>query len=114
MEYFLPNDQFIHKSGMLDLKERQYKISGTKWEIHQNDVDDWPSIPHAHNKENNSEVINLYTGEVFNRNVNNYRESKPIYKLSNKQMKYFYNLITQPDDEIAKQLLNNKDKCIYL
>lgn len=36
------------------------------WVLHKNDVDPWPSECHAHNYQS-SEVIDLETGEVFNR-----------------------------------------------
>ena len=111
-EYFLPDEKYIIENGLIRYKERTYKMDGTTWEIHLSDVDDWQSIPHAHNKTNPHEVLNLYTGEVFDNSVSNYRKSSPIYIMKKKSMKTLHRMIKNANDEIAKQLID--EQCIYL
>jgi hypothetical protein len=47
-----------------NLNEETIKIKGEVWRIHKNDVDPFPSSPHAHNYESGI-VLHLGTGEMF-------------------------------------------------
>jgi hypothetical protein len=46
------------------LTEKTVKLSGEVWRIHKNDVDPFPSVPHAHNYAAGV-VLHLGTGEIF-------------------------------------------------
>jgi len=46
------------------LTEKTVKVKGEKWQIHKNDADPFPSIPHAHNYAAGV-VLDLGTGEMF-------------------------------------------------
>jgi len=54
------------------------KEGNAQWTIHQNDVDSFPSIPHAHNYANGL-VLSLKTGELF-------RKRQPAGKISQKEL----------------------------
>lgn len=49
------------------LTEKTVKIKGEVWRIHKNDVDPFPSSPHAHNYAAGV-VLHLGTGEIFDGN----------------------------------------------
>lgn len=49
------------------LTEKTVKIKGEVWRIHKNDVDPFPSSPHAHNYAAGV-VLHLGTGEMFDGN----------------------------------------------
>lgn len=49
------------------LTEKTIKLKGEVWRIHKNDVDPFPSNPHAHNYETGV-VLHLGTGELFDTN----------------------------------------------
>lgn len=52
----------------LFVRKKQYKVRGEVWTIHQNDVDPFPSSPHAHNHIQNL-VMHLGNGKLYrNRN----------------------------------------------
>lgn len=46
------------------LRKKRYKVSGEIWTIHQNDVDPFPSSPHAHNYDQNL-VMHLGNGKLY-------------------------------------------------
>jgi hypothetical protein len=41
----------IPSNVIRDINEEQIKFKGEKWVVHKNDVDPYPSDPHAHNYE---------------------------------------------------------------
>jgi hypothetical protein len=49
------------------LTEKTVKLKGEIWQIHKNDVDPFPSVPHAHNYDAGI-TLHLGTGEFFNSN----------------------------------------------
>jgi hypothetical protein len=49
------------------LTEKTVKIKGEVWQVHKNDVDPFPSNPHAHNYDAGV-VLDLGTGEMYDRN----------------------------------------------
>ncbi|EGR4437075.1 hypothetical protein DDN22_18760, partial [Vibrio cholerae] len=59
-----------------ELTKKKYKIKGEVWDVHQDDVDPFPSSPHAHNYDENV-VMHLGTGEL-------YRSRKLVGKVSKK------------------------------
>lgn len=46
------------------LRKKRYKVSGEIWTVHQNDVDPFPSSPHAHNYDQNL-VMHLGNGKLY-------------------------------------------------
>ena len=68
----------ILPSGIpLFLTHQQVKIKGEIWVIHKNDVDPFPSNPHAHNYQHNL-VIHLGNGII-------YKKRKNVGKLTKKK-----------------------------
>ena len=60
------------------LVHQQVKIKGEIWVIHKNDVDPFPSNPHAHNYQNNL-VVHLGNGMI-------YKKRKLVGKLEKKKL----------------------------
>ncbi|KAA8485590.1 hypothetical protein BDE36_0381 [Arcticibacter tournemirensis] len=52
--------------------------NGRIWVVHRSDADPFPSIPHAHNYQENYK-LNLYTGEL-------YRKTKLVGKMKKKEL----------------------------
>lgn len=48
----------------VSIEKRNYKVRGEVWTIHQNDVDQFPSSPHAHNYDQNL-VMHLGNGRLY-------------------------------------------------
>ena len=46
------------------VRKKRYRISGEVWVVHQNDVDPFPSSPHAHNYDENL-VMHLGNGKLY-------------------------------------------------
>ena len=65
------------------LRKRRYKVKGNIWIIHKNDSDPFPSIPHAHNYDENL-VLHLGSGELFN-------NRRPVSKANKKHFGYRHN-----------------------
>jgi hypothetical protein len=58
-------EESILPTGIAHLRnEEKFKIKGEIWQIHKNDVDPFPSSPHAHNYASRI-VLHLGTGEMF-------------------------------------------------
>jgi hypothetical protein len=61
-------DESLIPSGTpIYIKKKKYKINGEVWIIHKNDVDPFPSSPHAHNYDQNM-VMHLGNGDLYNSN----------------------------------------------
>lgn len=59
------DDECIHVEGIAsNLYEKQIKVKGQKWELHKNDVDPFPSDPHAHNYETGLK-LDLSNGNLY-------------------------------------------------
>ena len=83
--------------GLWGKVERRF--DNTKWIWHKNDADDFPSIPHLHNEDNPTCVMNIYTGEIINKNTN-----KIISILNNKQFKLLW-----AEDNFRKHVKYSRD-----
>lgn len=46
------------------VQKKHYKISGEIWVVHRNDIDPFPSSPHAHNYDQNL-VLHLGNGKLY-------------------------------------------------
>ena len=46
------------------IRKKQFKVRGEIWTVHQDDVDPFPSSPHAHNYEQNL-VMHLGNGNLY-------------------------------------------------
>ncbi|HGF5057910.1 TPA: hypothetical protein ACF31P_004630 [Vibrio parahaemolyticus] len=46
------------------LEKKKYRVKGEVWVVHKNDVDPFPSSPHAHNYDQNL-VIHLGNGRMY-------------------------------------------------
>lgn len=46
------------------LRKKRYKVSGEIWTVHLNDIDPFPSSPHAHNYDQNL-VMHLGNGKLY-------------------------------------------------
>lgn len=105
----LPLDKHILDEGMEMLLEVKVKHQGV-WVLHKYDADDnFPSDLHAHNKDA-AEVLDLYTGNVYD-----VRTKKYLRSLSKKAMNHIYTKIMNCKEEEIKQKFNdNKNKIIYL
>lgn len=62
-----PEEPLLPDGTRQILTERTVKIKGEIWRIHKNDVDPFPSTPHAHNY-SAGVVLHLGTGEMFDSN----------------------------------------------
>lgn len=60
------------------IEKKKFKVSGEVWTIHKNDIDPFPSSPHAHNYDQNL-VMHLGNGEL-------YRKRELISKVKKKQL----------------------------
>lgn len=109
IEFQLPNFCELTVDGKRLLLERTVKHKGI-WRVHQNDPDDiFLSDPHA-DRVDESEKLDLYTGNVYDK-----KTKALLYKLPAKAMKFIYNkLIVSPEDSITKKLNSNKNLIEYL
>ena len=64
---FISEEPLIPEGIPRLLTEQTVKVKGEVWRIHKNDVDPFPSIPHAHNYESGV-VLHLGSGEMFDKN----------------------------------------------
>lgn len=46
------------------LTKKRYKVKGEIWDVHQDDIDPFPSSPHAHNYDQNI-VMHLGNGKLY-------------------------------------------------
>jgi len=46
------------------IRKKDYRIKGEIWTVHKNDIDPFPSIPHAHNYDQNL-TMHLGNGNLF-------------------------------------------------
>ena len=74
------------------IEKKNFKVSGEVWTIHKNDVDPFPSSPHAHNYDQNL-VMHLGNGNLF-------RKRELISKVKKKKLmalRKLVNNVTLPD-----------------
>ena len=64
---FISEEPLIPEGIPRLLTEQTVKVKGEVWRIHKNDVDPFPSVPHAHNYESGV-VLHLGSGEMFDKN----------------------------------------------
>jgi hypothetical protein len=64
---FISEEPLIPEGIPRLLTEQTVKVKGEVWRIHKNDVDPFPSVPHAHNYESEV-VLHLGSGEMFDKN----------------------------------------------
>ncbi|MGY5540763.1 hypothetical protein [Vibrio brasiliensis] len=57
-------DSVLPKGIESEITKKKYKVRGEVWDVHQDDVDPFPSSPHAHNYDENV-VMHLGTGELY-------------------------------------------------
>lgn len=69
------------------LTEQTVKVKGEIWQVHKNDADPFPSIPHAHNYESGVS-LHLGTGELFKK-----RDS--VGQIKCKKLKIIRNKLTK-------------------
>jgi hypothetical protein len=79
-----------------------------RWQIHQNDVDTYPSDFHAHRKDK-AETLDLYTGDVFDP-----KTRQRIRKLKQKDMRDVYKELQRRDNTCINQKLGERDRFSYL
>ena len=85
------------------------KSNGAIWRINKNDLDSFPSDPHA-DRADKAEKLNLYNGEVFNS-----KNRKYLRTLSNKEMNRIYaSIILDGEQSVIDKLEKNKKLITYL
>lgn len=85
-------EPFVVSGGDL-LEKAEIKISGHKWVVHKNDVDPFPSSPHAHEYELNVK-LDLSTGKM-------YKKKDTVGKLHKNDLKRLRMLIQQRIQDIS-------------
>lgn len=58
------DDSLIPDDIPVFLTKKKYKVKGEVWDVHQDDVDPFPSSPHAHNYDQNL-VMHLGNGKLY-------------------------------------------------
>jgi hypothetical protein len=107
-EFELPDFSEITADGDRMLLEKTVRHNGI-WRIHNNDVDPFPSDPHA-DRVDQPEKLDLYTGDVYSKKTKELLRTMP-----KKAMKYIYQQIMDADMEmVCKKLEANKDSIEYL
>ncbi|HTF94727.1 MAG TPA: hypothetical protein VL995_01220 [Cellvibrio sp.] len=48
----------------IEISKKKYRVKGEVWVVHKNDVDPFPSSPHAHNYDQNF-VMHLGNGKIY-------------------------------------------------
>lgn len=76
---FITEESLIPEHIPRLLTEKTVKVKGEVWHIHKNDVDPFPSVPHAHNYESGVR-LHLGSGEMFDKN------RKPIGNIGCKKL----------------------------
>lgn len=61
---FIETDYSSIEEGRLFEIKQEYRIDGVKWRIHKYDADPFPSLPHAHQVENNLKM-DLSNGDCY-------------------------------------------------
>ncbi|WP_215764574.1 hypothetical protein [Gluconobacter sp. P1D12_c] len=74
------------------LTEKQIKVKGHKWSFHKTDSDDWPSVLHGHDYDNNLK-LDAITGDIYDVMTRNKCE-----KLKSKSLKRIQNTLRSSDD----------------
>ncbi|EPT0833138.1 TPA: hypothetical protein ACV4T5_002692 [Yersinia enterocolitica] len=64
LEKIVFDGDLIPDNTLVNINKKKYKMKGQVWIIHQNDVDPFPSSPHAHNYDENL-VMHLGNGKLF-------------------------------------------------
>jgi len=82
-----------------------------RWRIHKNDKDFWPSDFHAHCLDDMRLVLNLYTGEVYNKNTKTI-DSKIKSKNMIETYKYLEKVALKED--YIKRKISLKKNFVYL
>jgi len=99
-EFEIPDYREITEEGDRMLLEVLVKSNGI-WQIHKSDVDkNWPSDFHAHNVDAANEVLDLYTGGVYDK-----RTKRHLRNLPRKAQRYICSMILQQckEPEILKK-----------
>lgn len=78
--YFSEGETIIPEGTIARLDEKQIAVKGEVWTVHKNDVDPWPSSPHAHNYDAGLK-LQLGTGELFSSSTR-----KPAGKITSKNL----------------------------
>jgi hypothetical protein len=87
----------LHRALVRRLDEERRKLKGEIWEIHQNDVDPWPSNPHAHNVETGYKV-NLSTGAIHDPSKK--RKESFLKRMPEKKLLKLRRLFKSPSPEL--------------
>lgn len=82
-----------------------------RWRIHKNDEDFWPSDFHAHCLGDMRLILNLYTGEVYNKN-GRMIDSKIKRKNMIEMYKYLEEVALKED--YIKEKISLKENFVYL
>lgn len=93
LERVRAENTFIPRGLSTRLDEERRKMKGEQWEIHKNDVDPWPSDPHAHNVETGYK-LNLATGDLHNPRKR--RNESFLKRMPKKQLLALRSLFTTP------------------
>lgn len=72
-------------SGKSLLVEKRMKVGGYIWEVHKNDIDPFPSNPHAHDVESERK-LHLGSGEIF-------LKKNPVGKIKDKHLMQIRDLL---------------------
>lgn len=106
----LPQDNAIINpvTGIQRLDEQTVNHQG-RWRIHKSDPDNiFPSDPHA-DRQDEPEKLNLYTGEVYDKN------KKLVRTLSKKSMLFIYHkILKNGEPNIIQKLTTNIAQITYL
>ena len=90
-------DDFSLASWNRVCEEKDLHINGTLWRvIGAGDKDRWPSLPHAHDYENNLK-LNLFNGEYFEVGTRSYKG-----KLTKKELARIWKLLKWNPPEAKK------------
>ena len=57
-------ETLIPSEVLVEIKKKKYRVKGEVWFVHQNDIDPFPSSPHAHNYDQNL-VMHLGNGNLY-------------------------------------------------
>lgn len=88
------DDSIIPNNVIRDINEEQIKFKGERWIVHKNDVDPFPSNPHAHNYEAGLK-LHLGNGELYNGT----QLAGKITKKNFKKLRGLFKHVKLPKDE---------------
>jgi hemerythrin superfamily protein len=106
--------EFRIGSGELQILDRVKQLFGVEikyqgiWQVHQNDLDNFPSDFHAHRKDK-AETLDLYTGDVYDP-----RTRKYLRTVKEKHMRTVYEDLGRKSNSILDHKLNESGKFSYL